>query len=126
MNKEGFNLSRSKPIEGNGIFIIGQEQDNIGGKFNNLQRFGAGAGLFYRNQSRSHQNHSQLRTSTNLCQKPKNIFFPFQQVDSVNQNHSLVKFLSSTSGIGNSTQPRSANIIEHVTRIKETFIRGLI
>lgn len=31
LSVEGFNLSRSTPIEGNGIFIIGQEQDNFGG-----------------------------------------------------------------------------------------------
>lgn len=28
---EGKNFSKSKPIAGGGIFIIGQEQDNIGG-----------------------------------------------------------------------------------------------
>lgn len=36
LNNEGFNLSRSKPIEGNGIFIIGQEQDSIGGTLTHL------------------------------------------------------------------------------------------
>lgn len=29
---EGKNFSRSKPIAGGGIFIIGQEQDNVGGE----------------------------------------------------------------------------------------------
>lgn len=28
---EGKNLSKSKPIIGDGLFIIGQEQDNLGG-----------------------------------------------------------------------------------------------
>lgn len=28
---QGYNLSRSAPIEGKGIFIIGQEQDRMGG-----------------------------------------------------------------------------------------------
>lgn len=32
LNVEGYNLSRSTPILGKGIFIIGQEQDSIGGK----------------------------------------------------------------------------------------------
>lgn len=31
LNVEGFNLSRAVPIAGDGIFIVGQEQDNIGG-----------------------------------------------------------------------------------------------
>jgi hypothetical protein len=29
---EGKNFSKSKPIAGEGIFIIGQEQDNVGGE----------------------------------------------------------------------------------------------
>lgn len=32
LNVEGFNLSKAVPIEGNGIFIVGQEQDSLGGK----------------------------------------------------------------------------------------------
>lgn len=28
---QGYNLSKSVPIGGNGVFIIGQEQDSIGG-----------------------------------------------------------------------------------------------
>lgn len=32
LNVEGFNLSKALPIAGNGIFIIGQEQDNLGGE----------------------------------------------------------------------------------------------
>lgn len=35
-NVEGFNLSLARPIAGNGIFIVGQEQDTIGGKVNFL------------------------------------------------------------------------------------------
>ena len=31
LNADGYNLSRSNPIKGNGIFIIGQEQDSFGG-----------------------------------------------------------------------------------------------
>lgn len=31
LNIQGYNLSRSTPIAGNGIFVIGQEQDNFGG-----------------------------------------------------------------------------------------------
>lgn len=34
LNVEGFNLSKSVPIIGDGIFIIGQEQDSLGGKHN--------------------------------------------------------------------------------------------
>lgn len=36
LSVEGFNLSRSTPIEGNGIFIIGQEQDELGGSNESL------------------------------------------------------------------------------------------
>lgn len=31
LNAEGRNLSRSIAIEANGVFIIGQEQDSLGG-----------------------------------------------------------------------------------------------
>lgn len=31
LNLEGFNLSKSKPITGKGIFVVGQEQDSVGG-----------------------------------------------------------------------------------------------
>lgn len=31
LNVDGRNLSRSTPIEANGVFIIGQEQDSLGG-----------------------------------------------------------------------------------------------
>lgn len=33
LHVQGYNLSKSTPIDGNGVFIIGQEQDSIGGNF---------------------------------------------------------------------------------------------
>lgn len=35
LHTEGKNLSLSKPIKSKGVMIIGQEQDNVGGKMNN-------------------------------------------------------------------------------------------
>lgn len=31
LHVQGYNLSKSLPIGGNGVFIIGQEQDSVGG-----------------------------------------------------------------------------------------------
>lgn len=39
LNADGYNLSKSIPIKGNGIFVIGQEQDNLGGGFSESESF---------------------------------------------------------------------------------------
>ncbi|CRL07619.1 CLUMA_CG020584, isoform A [Clunio marinus] len=39
LNIQGYNLSRSTPIAGEGIFIIGQEQDSLGGSFSESESF---------------------------------------------------------------------------------------
>jgi hypothetical protein len=36
LHMQGHNLSAEIPIKGKGVFIIGQEQDEIGGKFLNF------------------------------------------------------------------------------------------
>jgi Pentaxin family len=32
LHVSGYNLSKNAVIEGKGIFVVGQEQDNVGGK----------------------------------------------------------------------------------------------
>lgn len=39
LNNEGYNLSGSSPIAGNGIFVVGQEQDSLGGGFSESESF---------------------------------------------------------------------------------------
>ncbi|KAL7020531.1 hypothetical protein ACKWTF_011569 [Chironomus riparius] len=39
LHVQGYNLSKSMPISGNGVFIIGQEQDSIGGDFSETESF---------------------------------------------------------------------------------------
>lgn len=38
LNLEGYNLSKSTPIAGKGIFVVGQEQDSVGGKLKALRK----------------------------------------------------------------------------------------
>lgn len=71
LNVQGFNLSRSTPIKGQGIFIIGQEQDSLGG------------------------------LTFVLALKIDFHAFPSFQVVSVNLNHSSAKFPSWTFGTVN-------------------------
>lgn len=39
LNTEGFNLSRSNTVKGQGIFVVGQEQDSFGGGFSESESF---------------------------------------------------------------------------------------